>query len=250
MQLTLFDLTRPMVEINKPIRLIELFAGYGSQAMALRNIGVNFETYRVVEFDKYAIASYNAVHGTNFPTIDVCDVKGVDMGIEDKEHFTYLLTYSFPCTDISLAGQQAGMSKGADTRSSLLWEVERILNELKETESLPQILVMENVTAIHNEKNKPDFQKWLDFLNKLGYSTYVQDLNAWDYGVAQSRDRTFAVSILGDYNYHFPEPIELKYCIEDYYEELTEEQALQLVVKSPKALELLERLDDEGKLEE
>ena len=115
---------------------------------------------------------------------------------------------------------------------------------------MPDVLAMENVTAIHNEKNMPDFRKWLEFLESLGYSTYVQDLNAWDFGVAQSRDRTFAVSLLGDYNYQFPEPIDLKYCIEDYYEDLTEEQALKLVVKSEKALQLLQRLDDEGKLEE
>ena len=141
------------------------------------------------------------------------------------------------------------MAEDSETRSSLLWQVKRLLVELQETDSLPQCCIMENVTAIHNEKNRADFQKWLDFLETLGYSTYVQDLNAWDYGVAQSRDRTFAVSILGDYNYKFPEPIDLKYCIEDYYEDLTEEQALQLVVKSPKAMELLERLDSEGKLE-
>lgn len=64
--------------------------------MALRNIGADFETWRVVEFDKYAIASYNAIHGTNFPTMDICDVKGGDLGITDKDKYTYLLTYSFP----------------------------------------------------------------------------------------------------------------------------------------------------------
>ena len=92
-QMSIFDFTMPTISIDKPIRLIELFAGYGSQAMALRNIGADFEHYRVVEFDKYAIQSYNAIHGTNFPTMDICDVKGVDMGIEDMERFTYLLTY-------------------------------------------------------------------------------------------------------------------------------------------------------------
>lgn len=249
-QMTLFDLTRPMVEVNKPIRLIELFAGYGSQAMALRNIGADFEHYKVVEFDKYAIESYNAIHGTNFPAMDVKNVKGSDLEIVDKKSFTYLLTYSFPCTDISLAGRQAGFEEGSGTRSALLWEVQRILEELKNDDSLPQILLMENVTAIHNESNRKHFAKWLEILEKLGYSTYVQDLSAWDFGVAQSRDRTFAVSLLGEYNYHFPEPMDLKYCIEDYYEDLTEEQALQLVVKSPKAMELLVRLDGEGKLEE
>ena len=92
-QMTLFDYTREQVKIDTPIRLIELFAGYGSQAMALRNIGADFEHYRVVEFDKYAMDSYNAIHGTNFDPTDINDVKGVDMGIEDKTRFTYLLTY-------------------------------------------------------------------------------------------------------------------------------------------------------------
>ena len=93
-QMTLFDYTREQVKIDTPIRLIELFAGYGSQAMALRNLGADFEHYRVVEFDKYAMDSYNAIHGTNFDPTDINDVKGVDMGIEDKTRFTYLLTLS------------------------------------------------------------------------------------------------------------------------------------------------------------
>lgn len=92
-QFSFFDYTRPMIKIDKPIRLIELFAGVGSQAMALRNLGANFEHYRVVEFDKYAIASYNAIHGTNFDTTDIKDIKGLDLGITDVERFTYLLTY-------------------------------------------------------------------------------------------------------------------------------------------------------------
>ena len=92
-QISLFEMTMPTVRIENPIRLIELFAGYGSQAIALENLGANFETYKVVEFDKYAAASYNAVHGTDFPTIDVCNVHGKDLEIVDKDAFTYLLTH-------------------------------------------------------------------------------------------------------------------------------------------------------------
>lgn len=79
--------------IDKPIRLIELFAGIGSQAMALRDIGADFEHYRVVEFDKYPVASYNAIHGTNFPTMDITQIHGSDLGITEVDKFTYLLTY-------------------------------------------------------------------------------------------------------------------------------------------------------------
>ena len=99
------------IKITKPIRLIELFAGVGSQAMALRDIGANFEHYRVCEFDKYAIQSYNAIHETSFPVSDIRDWKGDDLGIVDKDKYEYIMTYSFPCTDISTAGKQMGMSK-------------------------------------------------------------------------------------------------------------------------------------------
>lgn len=140
------------------------------------------------------------------------------------------------------------MSEGSETRSSLLWQVRRILKECKG--NLPQILLMENVPAIHSGQNMPDFRKWLDFLGELGYSSYMQDLNAWDFDLAQNRERTFVVSLLGEYNYKFPEIINnLDFCIEDYFEDLTEEQALKLVVKSKKALDLLVELDEKGQLE-
>ena len=224
-QMSIFDFTREPISITKPIRLIELFAGYGSQAMALKRIGAKFEHYRVVEFDKYAIASYNAVHGTDFPTMDITKVHAEDLNICDTNAFTYLLTYSFPCTDLSVAGKQAGMSKGSGTRSGLLWEVERILKEIKGSSGeLPQILFMENVPQVHSQDNMPDFRKWLDFLESLGYTNYYQDLNAKNYGVAQNRERCFMFSFLGEYNYHFPQPIQLTKRICDYQEEVIDEK--------------------------
>ena len=246
--MTLFDLYKEEVKIDTPIRLIEAFDGYGSQSMALRNLGADFEIYRMYEIDKYAVASYNAIHGTDFKPTDICTVKGIDMGIVDKERFTYLLTYSFPCTDISVAGRMQGMSPDSNTRSSLLWQIKRILDELNEIDSLPQILLMENVPAIHNGQNIKDYQKWHEFLDGLGYSSYSQDLNAWDYGMPQSRERTFLVSILGEYSYSFPTMMELTKCTEDYFEDLNEEQAEKLVVKSQKALDLLVRLDEKKEL--
>lgn len=224
-QMSIFDFTREQISITKPIRLIELFAGYGSQAMALKRIGAKFEHYRVVEFDKYAIASYNAVHGTDFPTMDITKVHAEDLNICDTNAFTYLLTYSFPCTDLSVAGKQAGMSKGSGTRSGLLWEVERILTEIRDSNGeLPQILFMENVPQVHSQDNMPDFRKWLDFLESLGYTNYYQDLNAKNYGVAQNRERCFMFSFLGEYNYHFPQPIQLAKRIRDYLEEVVDDK--------------------------
>ena len=90
-QLSFLDDEKPLFKIKNPIRLIELFAGVGSQAMALRDLGADFEHYRVVEFDKYAIKSYNAIHSTDFPVMDITKINGCDLGIVDIESFTYLL---------------------------------------------------------------------------------------------------------------------------------------------------------------
>ena len=245
-QLNLFDYIREPISITKPIRLIELFAGYGSQAMALKRIGAKFEHYRVVEFDKYAIASYNAVHGTDFTTMDITKVHSKDLNICDTNTFTYLLTYSFPCTDLSVAGKQAGMSKGSGTRSGLLWEVERILTEIRDSNGeLPQILFMENVPQVHSQDNMPDFRKWLDFLESLGYTNYYQDLNAKNYGVAQNRERCFMFSFLGEYNYHFPQPIPLKKKLKDYLEDNVDEK---YYINNEKAQKLIQTLIDNGTL--
>lgn len=206
---------------NKPIRLIEMFAGIGSQAKALRNLGVEFEHHIVCEFDEKAIKSYNAVHGTNFETSDITKLKGDDLRITDTEHYTYLLTYSFPCQDLSNAGLGRGMEKGSGTRSGLLWEVERLLDECSE---LPQVLLMENVPQVHGKKNVEHFNKWIAYLESKGYSNYWQDLNAKDYGIPQNRNRCFMVSILGDYTYKFPEPVELTLTLKDMLEDEVDER--------------------------
>lgn len=223
-QISIFDCLYPAYKIDTPIRLIELFAGVGSQAMALRDIGANFEHYRVVEFDKFAIASYNAIHGTEFKTTDIRDVHAEDLGICDKQRITYLLTYSFPCQDLSKAGKQKGMSKGSGTRSGLLWEVERILLELKEKGELPQVLLMENVPDVIGNKNYADFMEWYSALEEMGYQSYYKILNAKNYGIPQNRERCFMVSILGRYSYQFPKGIELKIKLKDVLEDRVDEK--------------------------
>lgn len=219
-QISFFDGTTKF-KINKPIRLIELFAGIGSQARALERLGVDFQHYRMCEFDKYAVQSYNAVHGTNFAVSDITQLKGADLGIEQTDKYTYIMTYSFPCTDLSKAGKQKGMAKGSGTRSGLLWKVERLLNE---TENLPQVLLMENVPDVIGPKFMPDFSDWLAYLENRGYKNYYQVLNAKDYGIPQNRERCFMVSLLGDYYYDFPEPIPLKLRLKDMLEKEVDEK--------------------------
>lgn len=297
-QINLFDLTRQTFRINKPIRLVELFAGVGSQAMALRDLGADFETYRISEWEVNANRSYKAIHNlddnTDYSTkfekfkwlvrvlyeygisVDgksrlmmkeirnrgekwcrqtynefranhnigsIVSAHALDLRITDTDKYCYIMTYSFPCQDLSVAGKQKGMTKGSGTRSGLLWEVERLLSECRE---LPQILLMENVPQVHSQANMPDFQKWIDFLESKGYSNYWQDLNAKDYGVAQNRDRCFMVSLLGEWNYKFPQPIQLERKLTDYLEDEVDKK---YYINTEKAQKLIQQLIENGTLQ-
>ncbi len=240
--ISIFDIMHPTFKIDKPVRLIELFAGIGSQAMALRNIGVDFEHYRVVEFDKYAIASYNAIHGTDFKITDITEVKGTDLAVVNTNKYCYIMTYSFPCQDLSVAGKMKGMSKDSGTRSGLLWEVERLLNEV---DNLPQVLLMENVPQVISQQNIKDFHLWQKFLEDKRYSNYVDTLNAKNYGVAQNRDRTFMVSLLGEWNYNFPKPIPLTKTMKDCLEDEVDEK---YYINNEKSQKLIKQLIESGQL--
>ena len=109
-----------------------------------------------------------------------------------------LFTYSFPCQDISMAGKQRGLSEGSETRSSLLWECEKIIKSKK-----PKYLMMENVKNLVGKKHKPDFDRWLEILEGLGYQNHWKVINAKHCGVPQNRERVFCVSILGGGNFSF-----------------------------------------------
>lgn len=213
-------------KIDKPIRLIELFAGIGAQAKALENLGINFEHYKICEFDPYAVKSYNAVHKTNFEPSDITKITADDLNIVDTDKYEYIMTYSFPCQDLSLAGKQKGMKKGEGTRSGLLWEVERLLRELnqKGKNHLPTVLLLENVAQLLSYKNRLDFDDWCHFLSSLGYENYYKILNAKDFGIPQNRERCFMVSILGDGYYTFPKPKKLTICLKNMLEQEVDEK--------------------------
>lgn len=122
----------------------------------------------------------------------ITELKGNDMPITD------LLVYSFPCQDLSTGGLGKGMGKGSGTRSGLLWEIERILNELNGLGRLPEYLLLENVKTIKAESNKKDLEEWLSFLKSIGYENdECMILNSLDFGVPQDRERAFIISHLG-----------------------------------------------------
>lgn len=139
-----------------------------------------------------------------------------DIEVEDSHSFTVQNTIVHNCQDLSKAGKLAGMSKGSGTRSGLLWEVERILDECNG--NLPQVLLMENVPDVIGEKNKQDFAKWYQKLEDLGYANFYEVLNAKNFGVPQNRERCFMVSILGDHFYEFPTKFKLEKRLKDLLE--------------------------------
>ena len=193
------------------LRVFEAFAGYGSQSIALRNLGIEYEVVAISEIDKYAIKAYEEIHGPTNHLGDICKIDSRDIPDHD------LFTYSFPCQDLSVAGKQAGLGKG--TRSGLLYECEKIIEAKK-----PKYLLLENVKNLVGKKFKPQFDEWLEYLERLGYTNYWQVLNAKNYGVPQNRERVFVVSILGKHKpYEFPKPIPLDKCIADILENEVDE---------------------------
>lgn len=198
--------------MKNKIRVFEAFAGYGSQSMALRRLGIDFEVVGISEIDKYAIQAYMAVHGD---TANYGDISKIDWSSVPDFDF---LTYSFPCTDISTAGQQKGLAEGSGTRSSLLWECRKAIEAKR-----PKYLLMENVKNLVSKKFTPYLKEWIIFLEGQGYSNYTKVLNAKDFGVPQNRERVFMVSILGEVSFHFLKPFTLEKRLKDVLEKDVDE---------------------------
>lgn len=191
--------------------MFEAFSGIGTQAMALKRLGVPYEIVGFSEIDKYAIQSYHGIHGdvanygdiTKMTEIPSCDI----------------FTWSFPCTDLSKAGKRQGMTK--DTRSGLVYEVLRLVRDTKDK---PKVLIMENVPDLIQATFVQEFGDIQYELETYGYMNYVDTLNSKDYGVAQNRNRVFMVSILGEYSYNFPQPFKLEKRLKDYLEQDVDEK--------------------------
>ena len=211
----------------KKIRLVTLFSGYDSQAMALERIkqvvpDFDYELVRWCEIDKNAIKAHDLCFpeykGRNLGDITKVDWGKVKAEIGDID----LLTFSSPCQDFSAAGLMRGGERGSGTRSSLIWEVEKAIVALN-----PKYLMLENVKNLVSKKFKPLFFRWLRLLEDYGYKSYWKVLNAKDYGVPQNRERVFCISIrkdVSDAPYIFPEPFELKTKLKDVLEDQVDDK--------------------------
>lgn len=195
------------------LRLLELFGGIGACSKALEKLGIDYEIVDYVEIDKYAVASYNAMHGTNFEPQDICEW--------NKDIEVDLIMHGSPCQDFSVAGKQAGGNEGSGTRSSLMYETLRIVKKLK-----PKYVIWENVKNVISKKHIHNFNNYIERMNELDYISYYQVLNSKDYGIPQNRERVFTISIRKDLNqtFEFPQKQELKLKLKDMLEDTVDEK--------------------------
>ena len=196
------------------MRILELFAGIGACSKALERLGFNVEIVDAVEIDKYAIASFNAIHNTNF---EVQDIKKWNKDLKDID----LITHGSPCQDFSVAGKQAGGDINSGTRSSLMYETIRIVGKLR-----PKYVLWENVKNLLSKKHKHNFDAYIETMNILGYNSYYKVLNAKDYGIPQNRERVYTVSIRKDIDsgYNFPNKETLEKNLQELLESNVEEK--------------------------
>ena len=195
------------------IEQCSLFSGIGAFEKAMENLEIDFKITSYCEINKYSSCAYAAIHGIS-EDLNLGDISQVKS--EDIPYFN-LLTWGFPCQDISIAGKQAGIKVG--TRSGLYYEGYRILKD-----RLPKYSIIENVKNLTQKGHKEEFAMILEDLEGLGYKNYWKVLNAKDFGVPQNRERVFIVSILGDGDFEFPEGFDSGIRLKDILEEDIDEK--------------------------
>lgn len=197
------------------LRVLELFGGIGACSKALERIGIDYEIADYVEIDKFAVASFNAMHGTNFQPQDIRDW--------NKNIPVDFIMHGSPCQDFNVAGKNAGGDEGSGTRSSLMYETLRIVEQLK-----PKYVLWENVKNLLSAKHKPNWEKYCARMAEMGYINTTKVLNAKDYGIPQNRERVYTLSIRKDvapvWRYEFPDPIPLEKRLKDLLESDVDEK--------------------------
>lgn len=228
---------------NKMIKLLSLFSGIGAFESALRRGGHEYQLIGYCEIDKYAANAYSQIHGVseNYNLVDVTKVNTILMDDVD------LITYGFPCQDISCAGMQRGFidHDGNRTRSGLFFEALRIIEETR-----PLYAIAENVKALTSKNFEKEFKRVLDALDGAGYNNYWAVLNAKDYGIPQNRERVFIVSIRKDIDksaFKFPEKMPLNIRVKDILENNVNEK---YYINTDKAKELIKKFVEKNQINE
>lgn len=203
------------------MKVLSLFSGIGAFEKALCRMNIPYELVGFSEIDKYAVKSYCAIHGVD-ESKNLGDITKIDEQALSKD--IDLITYGFPCQDISLAGKQKGLfnEDGTQTRSGLFFEALRVIEATK-----PRVAIAENVKNLTSKKFAEQFKIVLDSLEGAGYNNYWQVLNAKDYGIPQNRERVFIVSIRKDIDngtFKFPEGFPLELRLKDMIDDEVDEK--------------------------
>ena len=197
------------------IKLLSLFTGIGAFEKALERLNIKYDLVGFSEIDKHAIKSYCAIHNVTEDK-NYGDISKIN---ENELPDFDIMTWGFPCQDISIAGKLKGIKEG-ETRSGLYYEGYRILKAKK-----PKVSIIENVKNLTSKRFKNEFDSILKELSDLGYNNYWQVLNAKDYGIPQNRERVFIISIRKDIDngkFIFPEKIQLQLKLKDLLEEVVD----------------------------
>ncbi|MDY8021120.1 DNA cytosine methyltransferase [Paenibacillus polymyxa] len=194
------------------LRVAELFAGIGAWSKALERLGVDHEVVEAIELDKKTISSYNLIHNSEFKNKDITMINPKEFPEHD------LLFYSPPCQAFSIAGKQEGFG---DARGTLFFEALKIIQKKK-----PKYAIMENVKGLTQKKFINEFETMLRLLEQEGYKNYWKVLNAKNYGIPQSRERVFIVSVRKDLDlsFEFPKAYDNGLRLKDLLEEEVDEK--------------------------
>ena len=181
-----------MIKIDE-LNVLELFGGIGAIRKALIRQKISHKTVDYVEIDKNCVKSYNALYGEEFEPKSIVDYHPPDERID-------LLMHGSPCQDFSRSGLKKGGTKGSGTRSSLLFETIRIIEEMN---IKPKVVLWENVKGVLDRNLRTSFFHYLKEMERLGYENKYEILNAMEFGIPQKRERIFVVSILGNNSFDF-----------------------------------------------
>ena len=254
------------------LNVVEAFSGIGSQAKALKKLGIDYKVVNILEWDISAFVAYDFIHNgapditpyKNFTKLELLErLVPLNLSSDGKNPISRIalkawsvealriiwaaynfpsnvdvLTYSFPCQDLSIGGawhnNHSGIDRDANNRSGLLWEVERILESIQMNgKELPRFLLMENVSNILSKRHASNFNDWKNQLERLGYYNKVYTLDASNFGSPQRRVRTFMVSVLLPNN-------DIQTFVEQYFKDNDLEE---IAKKKPKKLERFLRMD-------
>lgn len=179
--------------MKRLIQTLELFGGVGSPRAAFRNIGIPVKAIDYVEIDEKAVRSYNSMFKKDL-AYKTQSVVGYNLKPD-------ILIHGSPCQDFSVAGKQKGANIGSETRSSLMWETIHIIQQMGIWK--PRIVIWENVRNVLSKHMRHNFNKYLDEMQKMGYTSNYAVLNAMDFGLPQNRNRVFTISCLDGSLFNF-----------------------------------------------